>query len=513
MCCVVPHVIELTNLTNNSVINHEFLLIKGKLSKTCSPDKQIQLKSSRNGHHKLVSQESRVSVANGEFKILYRFQACGEATGAMKVTEEFIVSYCSASIKFKCHYRPQENPYKIQPFYIICKGHDGSFNSTTAESSGRRVGGGGGSFGGGGGVGSGNGSGSASEACAIIDLNMKLLQCLYAEKLNESGFGRRTFVLKSRCQIFKSNLDVEEALKLSQEELWNKFAYEIINSEHGNDPKVKFVAFIGCTKYEPITDGDFSYENIKRHIKGNAALGGGGLALFGSGFFYSWPSKFEDIIDCFENNEKVDLERFADDSNYRRTYSGVYATSLGAVCHEIGHIFDLGHTNDGVMGNGFDYLNRVFTIDKLTESLPDRIIGPQTQPTDVPSVRFTKIKRDQNRFLEKYHEQKSGGDSFFFTRNCAIILAYNRWLRNDCKDDMKNARITQEKDNLLVMASSPLKLIEIRCTADSLVSDYFEFAKEKFTYEFALPKDIDYTKHHVFAICIDGTTKRLDFDS
>lgn len=482
MSCTVPHVIELTNLKNSSTITHELVLIKGKISKPCAFHNQIKLKSSSN------SNEVRVSSINGEFKILYDFNSSSE------VIEEFRITYCTASIKFKCHYRPQENPYKVQPLYIICRGHDGSFNSSaTAKYD--------------------NSANSASEACAIIDLNIKLLQCLYAEKLNEAGFGRKTFVLKSKCQIFESNLDVEEALTLSQEDLWNKFAYEVINSELGIDPKIKFVAFIGCTKYEPITDGDFSYENIKRHMKANAALGGGGLALFGSGFFYTWPSRFEDIIKCFENNEKVDLEKFADDSNYRRTFAGVYATSLGAVCHEIGHIFDLGHTTDGVMGNGFDYLNRVFTIDKLTENLPERIIGAQKQTTEAP-VRFTKIKREQNRFLEKYHEQKSGGDSFYFTRNCAIILAYNRWLRNcNSEQHLAKARITLDKSSFTVMTSCPLKLIEIRCSADSLVVDYFEFSEEKAVHEFVLPKHLDHTNNHVFVICIDGTSKRLDFDT
>lgn len=49
-----------------------------------------------------------------------------------------------------------------------------------------------------------------------------------------------------------------------------------------------------------------------------------------------------------------------DDSNYRGTHGGCLATTLGSVLHELGHTFDLGHTRDGIMGRGFDYIDRVF---------------------------------------------------------------------------------------------------------------------------------------------------------
>jgi Putative peptidase family. len=47
---------------------------------------------------------------------------------------------------------------------------------------------------------------------------------------------------------------------------------------------------------------------------------------------------------------------------YRGTYGGCFATTLGSVCHELGHTFDLGHTPDGIMGRGFDNVNLVFTV-------------------------------------------------------------------------------------------------------------------------------------------------------
>ena len=50
----------------------------------------------------------------------------------------------------------------------------------------------------------------------------------------------------------------------------------------------------------------------------------------------------------------MDRSRLFDDSGGRGTWGGVYSTTLGALIHEIGHLFDLDHTDSGVMGRGFD---------------------------------------------------------------------------------------------------------------------------------------------------------------
>ena len=46
----------------------------------------------------------------------------------------------------------------------------------------------------------------------------------------------------------------------------------------------------------------------------------------------------------------------------RGTYGGCFATTLGAMVHELGHTLDLGHTENGIMARGFDDMDRFFTI-------------------------------------------------------------------------------------------------------------------------------------------------------
>lgn len=46
----------------------------------------------------------------------------------------------------------------------------------------------------------------------------------------------------------------------------------------------------------------------------------------------------------------------------RGTLGGCYATSLGAALHELGHVFDLVHSDRGIMARGFEEVDIFFTL-------------------------------------------------------------------------------------------------------------------------------------------------------
>ena len=54
--------------------------------------------------------------------------------------------------------------------------------------------------------------------------------------------------------------------------------------------------------------------------KGHVALGGGDLALLGSGCLHTWPEELSDIFPAFADDTVVDSRTVMDDSGYR--YSG-----------------------------------------------------------------------------------------------------------------------------------------------------------------------------------------------
>ncbi|KAM7346721.1 uncharacterized protein ACRADG_006530 [Cochliomyia hominivorax] len=469
------HVIKLINLQNNDVITHQILLIKGVVQQSkCFKSQEIQL-SIENAKFLTTG----LSKETGRFKFLINL-------GFENKNYELKFSYCKANLTIHILYQNQETKYRIQSLLILAKDEEPQIDSVKLNQQ-------------------------------IIDLNLLLIQAVYADKLLEAVQQRLIFNFQDRCKTFITQLTKQEIWQLNEQDLWLQIAKELLTSPHWKDQDhLKFIAFVNCSKYlgeEVQKSQDFSYQNIRKHIKGHAALGAGGLALFSSTYFYTWPQEFENILNCFLNPEKLNLSLHPDDSNYRKTKAGVYASSLGAVCHEIGHIFDLGHDLQGVMGSNFDYINRVFTLQPKTEHLPERIVQPKDFKPN--KTRFTKLKDPANGFLQRYREQQEN-DSFYFSSNSAQILSCHPWLRTDV-EEFKNYKFEVElnKDLNIIKSLLPLKLVELRDNANSLVKEWFDLKKssiEENIYEFDLKnlKNKLSKEYYIFVMSIYGHTRKLE---
>lgn len=190
-------------------------------------------------------------------------------------------------------YVERTTDFCVSPLYVICEGDEGNFQAPETEKN------------------------TPESACERIRTGVKLLQCLYAEKLNELGFGRKTFQLKeTEPTVFKSTLTVEKVGELSKKDLWFFLAREIITSDLGRDPGTKFLAFLSCTRYES-GGGEESYEERIKRTKGYAAYGGDGLALLGTACLYTWAKNVDDIAQKLEDSTMVDRRKFLDDSGNR----------------------------------------------------------------------------------------------------------------------------------------------------------------------------------------------------
>lgn len=517
--CKRAHSIEVEQPLASERLEHSLLLVKGRLVPKCSTARQLKAILDLPEH---LSQEQLTQLsAGGEFKLLFDLEQANREEEEEESACLLELRSCTATRTISFNYRPRRSSYRVQPLYLLCQDEE----KTLAQQ---------------------------HEVHSLIDLNLRLVQSIYAHKLHAAGFPNRTFTLNGKCCAFRSQLTRKQALAKSEDELWQHFAGEIIACpQWGHQLLLKFVAFVGCTRYDGdavVASGDSSYANIRRHLKGHAALGGGGLALFGSAHFYAWPTSFAEIGDCVRSAQRVDIARLPDESNYRRTYGGVYASTLGAVCHELGHCFDLGHTSEGVMGQGFDYLNRVLTVDQPTEHLPQRIVdarrgslantnsseGGSSSSTSTSSsssagsgaatgnrARLTKLKlQPSSQLLDNYHNQRRH-DSFYFARNCAVILAHHRWLNLELEQtaavDFEPASIQLNRDTREIRSSRPIRLIELRCNQNSLVAHYEEF-EEPYVHRFQLPASLwhllaEQCTHYVFVLTTSGDTKRLSCDS
>lgn len=277
-------------------------------------------------------------VFNGRFKVLVRLEP-GENQLEFRFFDEAIV--------FVLHYRIPEFVNFVRPIYIKCCDDAGRFQGPEDEDL------------------------SVESALRRISLTAKLLQTFTAEKMFEHGFERKTFVLENdldptqpQCHEFTSQLTLAEAQSKNGGDLWMTFARELMSSKQFKEKtNCKWFAFMSFTRYIPPKDQvPKSHSDVLRFTKGHAALGGGGLALYGSGTLHCWAQNLDEVLTRLTDSRKMDRTRFMDDSAYREFYWANYSTGLGAALHELGHTFDLSHTPTGVMARGFDDIHRMFTV-------------------------------------------------------------------------------------------------------------------------------------------------------
>ncbi len=193
-----------------------------------------------------------------------------------------------------------------------------------------------------------------------------LMQTATAELMYEAGRGRKTFRLYRNgagdveTVIHRNGLTMEKAHEMTGLGIWRKL-YSDLDGSGGN---CRSVAVMQMTRYDPQA----------RKAYAHTALGGGSLALFGSGGLHTWAQGLDELVDRFSDQRRVvDFDLF-DDSAFRKTFWANYSTGLGACLHELGHAFGLNHSGDrnGIMERGFDRINRLFMLKE-----GDRVIANQ----------------------------------------------------------------------------------------------------------------------------------------
>ncbi|XP_070505947.1 uncharacterized protein [Chironomus tepperi] len=463
------HSIEIKHINENTCFSRKIILIIGTIKDPC--DHQV-IEYSYNSSD-IVKQ----SIFNGNFKILLRLTE--DTTSTLKI------KYCQSEVDVSLLHKSIDPViYDVKPLYIVPKNHDGKFQCDD------------------------NAENYADIAAKKIDLMMELSQCVFSTKIIESEKEEWSFSLE-KCEIFNSDLDVEDVRTMDQFELYDKIAAELID-KFGDEAlkRRKFVGFMSCTRFLGLDpDEYYNYVNIKNKTQASPSLSTGFLALLGNGSFYALPNDLDEVIEAFQNKKIINVAKLLDDSNYRRTYGGCFATFLGSLIHEMGHIFDLGHTNSGLMGTDIDYVHRFFLCQYFTEIMPKRNISNCQQmikDENVLSNRITKIKKN-GIYMEKYHEQKNN-DLTFFEPNCLITLMNHKWFSQNANEDEINfdeaERTVDSKNSLLV-------LVEIRESENknSILRKFWDLRNDKIN-QFQLPNDTILENVTIFAMNGNGVTLR-----
>lgn len=286
------YAITLTNITENETFCYSLPIIKGYVSiythdGNTDKEKTITLRKLTNGNY--PEEVTIWPVINGNFKCLANLNLG---------RNHFVLEYEDASLSLNLEFKSKTTNYHVLPVYIICDGHDGNFQAPDDEDN------------------------SPESACRRISLGSRLIQSLTAEKLHESDMSRKTFQLAYDmdidldCIVFHSKLTPDDVYQMEPEEIWEHFGRELMSSPYGSDQR-KFLAFLSCTRYISDDKEPETHEEIVAKMQGHVALGGGGLAIFGTGCLHTWPETIDQIVAKFTDETKVDKTKFMDDSCYR----------------------------------------------------------------------------------------------------------------------------------------------------------------------------------------------------
>lgn len=275
--------IKINNFENEEKVNISLPLLVGEV--IVSGDSKVFVQNST-----AISDAVAWPVINGKFKALVYLQ---------EGKNEIRIQHKAAFLTINLIYEPLKNKRFIRIVYIKCIDDDGVFQAPSEESN------------------------SVSSACNRIALGAHMLQTFTYDKFKEHNLSKKTFRLEEEdgkviCHVFTSSLKLCQAYELNEEQLWAHFAVELMNSNLRVENNCKFLAFLSFTCYDN-TSGRLpqNHREILKMTKGQVALGGGGLALFGSGCLHTWPETVQEVPWRFGDKRKIDRMKFMDDSANR----------------------------------------------------------------------------------------------------------------------------------------------------------------------------------------------------
>ena len=465
--------IVIDNISDGEIVSYPILLIRGKIDNVDRLSLDEESNGSINSKHQIFLTHTSdhhgrnkeylhsipvcyVSETSAKFKLLLQLK-----TGINHISLEYFRVRRNLAIKYD-PFSYDLQRHRIKLLYIVCSDSDGNFQSpgesgsdlkTQKQIENEQE----------------KKTNDIASAKKRISLAGSVIQSIIAESLEVHGFGRKTihFFNEERnnvrtkidedeahpvTYIFKSKLSTQEVFAMNQRQLWEYHAKEIVSSESNTssaeNQKLKYLAIHSATRFfNPSGTIPKDHAEVLSLTKGHVSIGGGGLALLGSGCLYTWPENLSEVLPRFSDVTEIDSIGYMDDSAYRKTIGGCYATTLGSLIHELGHTFDLGHSANGFMARGFDDIDRFFTLSnkvsksenpsKSTASLMCCIsscinkIG--SSPFHYPALP-SHVKIKGTNYLEEYQQKQyyrkmmiEFGNAFW-DKSSAIILSAHPWL-------------------------------------------------------------------------------------
>lgn len=306
---------------------------------------------------------------------------------------------------YQLRFEPQTNPKRVRLVYLVASDGEGDFDAPDGEPH------------------------DLESAKRRLRTGGRLLESFYADRLYEAGLGRRTFRLDRDAgqlptvHVWKTSATTAQWRAMNGAQMWTWIWGHMNEIPRCDD--CKSVMILGMTHYDAASGQALAH----------TALGGGGVALFGSATLYSWAQDLGEVVARLSDDRRVATASppLFDDSGYRGTFWANYATGLGAVLHELGHALDLPHpTNyDNLLSRGFDHVNRLVMM---------------REPASVTTAAIDPIRTD--------HEP-------VFSLHNANRLRHHRWLATDDRSYSVNVApaVTRPGGDVLISTQAGLRVV------------------------------------------------------
>ncbi|XP_046402300.1 putative zinc metalloproteinase C607.06c isoform X2 [Ischnura elegans] len=495
------HCIQLSNVNNGDRFMHPICLLKGQIiaaDPRCTGGKILLHQTGDDCQESVVPSEWEVTEW-GDFRSLFSLK---RGPNQIKIFWKCATCHYDAQLAIQIYYEERNTSFKVLPVWITCQDSEEESEEKNLENLKR------------------------------VQLMAHLAQCVTSECLQDKGFGRSSiFCLDPTVAVFKSQLTSSSALSMNHEALWQHLARELMSSNLASH-QTKYLAFLSCTRYEtPIDDAAGGKKRAGR-IKGHIALGAGGLALLGTASIHTWPSTIAEVLPHFLDSTPVDTQKHFDDSCRRGTYGGCFATAVGSVCHELGHTFDLGHTQNGIMGRGFHHIQKIFILPNHNEIAPvnrncseklilnnasmeikkqnSSISSTAQLNTDIniswsqPRKEFStstvakeKKVKGMQRGLPGSKKPSKTDEYPFWSNGCAAILAFHRWFNDFPFQANTSEMITYNKQMRCVSSTAGLRVVQIRNDADGgAVMSSWQFLGPQGRSQFLIPSAFSFPRQN-----------------
>ncbi|KAL4160155.1 hypothetical protein PRNP1_000726 [Phytophthora ramorum] len=319
--------IAVDNLLEDEVLPYPLVLLEGHV-RNVHPTETLFLEARLDA---LRSSLWPISSSSGHFKAFVLLPSPGKFAITLRAPGAIERIFC-------IEYRPPTTRYVVKFHYQTCSDsgiHDGFDAPPNVDN-------------------------SDAAAIAKVRFNALLLQMATAELLHAAGLPRETFAMQFAAdglpdvQLLRCSFTNAHARSVDGQKLIKLVERDIEAAGLDDHPELEFkhAVVLGCSRYNTKT----------RKAEGHTALGGGKVGVFGSCGLHAWPAHLSEISACCLNNARIDERFLLDDSCFRGTLWANFSTGIGAMLHEIGHTFGLGHATSGIMSRGFDDMNRLLCI-------------------------------------------------------------------------------------------------------------------------------------------------------